>query len=123
MPIGASNPLNPALDDRPPRPPEADAVTAGGHGRALAIFAALFALLLLGMHGTVSDLFRLWAEDSGYYSFGYLIPPICIALVWRRRRSLAALPPRPSPLAIPLILGTGAVWLLAKAADLSLIHI
>ncbi len=76
----------------------------------------LFALLLLGMHDTVRDLLRLWAEDNGYYSFGYLILPICIGLAWYRHRSLAALVPRPAPLALPLILGAGTVWLLAQAA-------
>jgi exosortase len=58
--------------------------------------ALLYARVLLGLAAN-------WQSDPTY-SHGWLIVPIALALLWRQRRRLRALPLRPSPLGL-LVLG------------------
>lgn len=74
------------------------------------------------MAGTVRDLIALWALDDGYYSYGFLILPISLFLVWRRRHAIAGLAPRQEPLALVALVLTGGLWLIAKAADIAVLQ-
>ncbi len=89
---------------------------------AVAVLLVLVAVLLLAMAGTVRDLIALWALEDGYYSYGFLIPPISLFLVWRRRHVLAGLAPRQEPLALLALVLTGGLWLIAKAADIAVLQ-
>ncbi|MEM7042804.1 MAG: exosortase A [Pseudomonadota bacterium] len=102
--------------------PAASTGSGGLHREALLALIVLTALLLLAMHDTVDSLLRLWASDGGYYSYGYLVLPISIALAWQRRRSLHILPPRQEPLAMLALFCAGAVWLVARAADIAIVQ-
>ena len=80
---------------------------------------ALAALLLVFWPTTVFTV-RFW-ESNGAYSHGYLIVPISLFLVWQQRGSLAALTPRVQWWGLPLLLGLGMLWALARLIDVQLV--
>ncbi|MEZ5935906.1 MAG: exosortase [Alphaproteobacteria bacterium] len=86
---------------------------------ALLALAAMLALLLLAMMDTVRRLAALWMIEDGYYSYGFLILPVSLLLIWRRRRALADLVPQQEPLAIPALLLTDGFWLASRAAEIA----
>lgn len=98
------------------------AVPSRQHRLALAAFVFMIALLMLAMNETVTDLIALWAIDDGYYSYGFLILPISLFLVWQRRHVIAGLPLRQELFAMPALVGTGGLWLIAKAADIAVLQ-
>jgi exosortase A len=51
-----------------------------------------------------------------------VIAPISAWLIWRQRRQLRQLPVRPAPLALPLLAGIGAAWLLAAVANVQVVQ-
>jgi len=67
--------------------------TDGLSGSA-ALLAALLSILAL-YAGTIAGLIRTWWINPEY-AHGFLIAPLCVYLVWRRRRQIAALEKRPS---------------------------
>ncbi len=89
------------------------------HHLALAAFLGMLAILLLAMADTVKSLIALWSIEDGFYSYGFLILPISLALIWRRRDAILEISPRQEPIAIPALLLTGMLWLVAKAADIA----
>ena len=56
-----------------------------------------------------------WARSTAY-NHGYLIAPIAIWLVWRKREEVASLSPRPDYLGFVLLAAAGFAWLVAEAA-------
>jgi exosortase A len=51
------------------------------------------------------------------YNHGYLIVPITLWLIWDRRHSLGHILPGMSPLALPALIGAGAIWYLGALTD------
>ncbi|MGI9433711.1 MAG: exosortase A [Geminicoccaceae bacterium] len=92
------------------------------HRLALIAFLGLLVVLLIAMADTVKNLVALWSIEDGFYSYGFLILPISVVLIWRRRPTIKDLPPRQEPLAIPMLALTGALWLVAKAADIAVVQ-
>ncbi len=56
----------------------------------------LVALLLAAYAETFDWMFERWTAPSTYYSHGFLIPLVCLWLVWKERQKLSALPLAPS---------------------------
>lgn len=84
-------------------------------------FAALAALLGWAMRDAVGAMAATWWNDVTY-NHGMLVPPISAYLLWGARRGLAAIPPRPEPLALaPLLCCVGA-WVLGQAADAQVVQ-
>lgn len=84
----------------------------------LAGTALVIGCFLLAFHGTFLNLFRAWATNEDY-SHGFLVIPLSLYLVWRKRRELASLEicPRNSGL---LIIGTSLIlYLLGVWARIS----
>lgn len=76
-----------------------------------AYWAALAALLLLSLVLTregLADLWLRWSTEEAY-SHGFLIPPIALYLLWRRRAEIAAEPFRPSWTGVLLAAGALSV--------------
>ncbi|SFU47173.1 exosortase A [Pseudoduganella namucuonensis] len=88
--------------------------------RALAI--AALALLALGAlyHGTAASLVAIW-NSSETFTHGYVILPISLWLVWRRRAVFALHPPRPCWPALALLALAGAGWLLARMGEVQVV--
>ncbi|MGA2990584.1 MAG: exosortase/archaeosortase family protein [Candidatus Korobacteraceae bacterium] len=79
------------------------------HWRVLLIAAAVLLLYLPVLSGLVAQ----WLEDANY-SHGFLVPLFSAYVLWERRRELASVQPRPTPLGLILLLGSLAVLFLGS---------
>jgi len=79
------------------------------------LLALLLVLLLLGLlfHGSLLAMVRIW-ERSETFAHAFLVPPISLWLIWRRRHELAPLQARPAPLLLLPMLVLGLGWLLGE---------
>jgi exosortase A len=77
------------------------------------ICVALTAVLAL-YWDTASSMAGTWAASTAY-NHGYLVLPIALWLVWRKRAQLAQLSPAPDYLGFALLAATGFAWLVAEA--------
>lgn len=78
---------------------------------AFVAFATVFGILLLFHETFWSQVLIWWLPGS--YTYGLLIFPISVWLIWRKRTQLASLEPHPKFAVIGLIMLTGCCWLLA----------
>ena len=75
---------------------------------ALAIvLASIFALYWETAVGMVTIWYR-----SGTFTHAFIVPPIALWLIWRRRQELAHLVPKPSPLLLLPMAGLAVAWLM-----------
>ncbi len=91
---------------------------AGNIGAPFAI-AAIAAVIVL-YHETIWSMVALWSR-SQTFAHGFMIVPISAWLVWRQRRQLASLPQQPSIAAFLVLLGLGAIWLVASVANVQVL--
>ena len=61
-------------------------------------------------------------NSSETFAHGYVILPISLWLVWRRRANFALLPPTPYYPALVLLACAGAAWLLARMAEVQVVQ-
>ena len=80
---------------------------------SLVALAALIAAVLLLYRETAVLLVSVW-ENSGTFAHAFLVPPISLWLIWRRRHALAALQPRPWPLMLVPMLACAVLWFLGN---------
>jgi exosortase A len=92
----------------PPAPPGASAAWLP----ALVALSLALVLVVAAYWGTASGMASIWAR-SDTFAHGFLIVPIALWLVWRRRADLAQLSPRPDPRALALLAAAAIAWLLA----------
>lgn len=81
----------------------------------LPVFAILLACVFGLYFDTAHAIVTIWIR-SDTFTHGFLVPPIVLWLVWRKRQTIAQIVPRPSPLACPLIAGAAFAWLLGDLA-------
>lgn len=86
----------------------------------LALAAALLAVFAI-YAGTARSIVSIW-NSSDTFAHGYIILPISLWLIWRRRGDLAGIPARPYWPALFLLAGTGFAWLLAELADVQVVR-
>ena len=65
---------------------------------------------------TAASIIAIWIR-SETFAHGFVVVPICLWLVWRRRSAVAATDVRPWWLGIGLVLLCGAFWLVGSAAN------
>ncbi|HEX8603379.1 MAG TPA: exosortase A [Pseudoduganella sp.] len=78
-------------------------------------------LPLLAYFGTAASIVSIW-ERSETFAHGFVIVPITLWLVWRRRAQLALLPVRPCWPALAALLLCGAAWMLAMLGDVLVVR-
>lgn len=61
-------------------------------------------------------------RSSSTFSYGVLILPISLFLLWRERGRLAAVPPEPGWLALLLMVPVGVAWVLGMLLDVNVVH-
>lgn len=90
-------------------------------GKAIALASAATVGLLAIYNDTALSMVDIWYR-SDTFAHGFLIFPITIYLIWRKRPDLAKLAPVADyrPLVILLLLGLG--WLLANLADVLVVQ-
>jgi exosortase A len=86
----------------------------------LAIALALLAPFAL-YYGTARSIVSIW-NSSETFAHGYIILPISLWLIWRRRDNFAALPPTPYWPALALLAMAGAAWLLARMGEVQVVQ-
>jgi exosortase A len=83
---------------------------------AFPLVCALLLAVLVIHRETVASIVSIWWR-SETFAHGFLIVPIVVALIWRRRRTLAALNPSPDVLGLVVLAVAGAAWLAGYAGE------
>src|SRR5690349_8739025 len=86
--------------------------------RVAPVLAASAAVLgILALYGpTAASIVSIWIR-SETFTHGFVVVPICLWLVWRRRDAIATIPARPWWPGLGLVFAAGALWLVTSAAD------
>ncbi|MBS0327164.1 MAG: archaeosortase/exosortase family protein, partial [Proteobacteria bacterium] len=95
--------------------PEAPTAAAAGWPRALATLAIVEVAIIIAYFSTAATMVATWARTETF-AHGFVILPISLWLVWRRRAEVASMAPRPSWIAMPAMALVGFVWLLGHVA-------
>ncbi|HVF63994.1 MAG TPA: exosortase A [Casimicrobiaceae bacterium] len=85
------------------------------HPAILASALALIGILLVHADTALSIVGIWWRAET--FAHGFVIVPISLWLVWRRREALAALPAQPWYWGLGAVLAFGAMWLVSTLAD------
>jgi exosortase A len=83
------------------------------------IALALLAPFLLYL-GTVRSIVSIW-NSSETFAHGYVILPISLWLIWRRRENFSLYPPRPYAPALVLLALLGIGWLAAQLGEVQVV--
>jgi exosortase A len=103
-------------------PPEvlgAAAVAPISRTRAALMLLALVAPFAL-YFGTVRSIITVW-NSSETFAHGYVILPISLWLIWRRRENFSLYPPRPWAPGLALVALLGAGWLAAQLGEVQVV--
>ena len=101
--------------------PQPESLLYTGRRYAAALTIAVVITVLALYADTVSSLVRTWYR-SETFTHGFLIVPISLWLIWRRRHELASVPLRPNPLMVPLLAVSGFVWLLGQLGSTDIVQ-
>ncbi len=80
---------------------------------ALPAIAALWLAIALLYRDTLLAMTDVWSR-SDTFAHGWVVAPISLWLIWRQRRHLAALAPRPQPWVLLPMAALALAWLLAE---------
>ncbi len=86
---------------------------------ATAIVCAFLAPLFL-YFDTARSMVAIW-DSSETFAHGYIILPITLWLVWRRRANFTSIPPTPYWPALLLLMAVGSGWLLARMGEVQVV--
>lgn len=86
-----------------------------------AAFLMAYLGIMLLMLPTVESFVRIWSGGQTY-NHGFVIMPISLWLVWKKRRELAKVIPEPVALPLVLVLLSSALWLVARLSGILIIE-
>jgi exosortase A len=86
----------------------------------LTMLALAFLAPFVFYFATAKSLVDVW-NSSETFAHGYIILPISLWLIWRRRANFSALPPQPWWPAVGLLLLVGAGWMLARMGEVQVV--
>lgn len=78
----------------------------------------VIAAVLLLFRSTGLAMVSIW-ERSETFAHAFLVPPIVLWMVWRRRETLATMQPRPALWVLLPMAGAALLWLLAELASVN----
>ena len=81
----------------------------------LAAFVAVAGILVVYAE-TVASIVAIWMR-SDTFAHGFIVAPISLWLIWRRRHALAEIPAKPWWPGLIIVAGAGALWVVTSAAD------
>ncbi|GAB2860680.1 exosortase A [Pseudoduganella ginsengisoli] len=109
------------LTNTPAAAPAISIPSAPPAARHAAVLAAAALLLMVALYfATAASLVAIW-NSSETFMHGYVILPISLWLIWRRRDNLALYPPRPYWPALVALGLAGAAWLLARMGEVQVV--
>lgn len=79
----------------------------------LASLVALLALILLRYRETFSGMVEIW-DRSPTFTHAFVVPPLVLWLVWRKRSELEQLPTQPVPWLVLPMAGLALLWWLSQ---------
>jgi len=83
--------------------------------RALPALLLLLAAIFWALRDTLVAMVGIW-ERSETFAHAYVVPPIALWLIWRRRRAVLGMPARPNAWLLFLVAGFAMLWLLGELA-------
>ena len=87
-----------------------------GHALLATVAAALVVLALLAAFWpTAASIESIWRRAETF-AHGYVVIPIVLWLVWRKRHALATLPVKPNWPALVIVTGAGFAWMTGNLA-------
>lgn len=89
--------------------------------KAFGLIALVWAALLALLHPTGANMMAIW-ERSETYAHGYIVLPIALWLVWRKRHQLMATPSAPEPWVLVLALAAAGLWLVARLMSVNVVE-
>ena len=90
--------------------------------RAAVVMAVVVVFAILAVFaGTVASMAGIWLS-SETFSHGFIVVPVALWLIWRRRAELAVLPIRPFLPALPLLIPIGMLWLAGHLANANVVE-
>jgi len=81
--------------------------------KALGLVALVWAVLFALLHPTGADMIAIWTR-SETYAHGYIVLPVALWLVWRKRHLLMATPAAPDLRVLVVAVAAAGLWLLAR---------
>lgn len=88
--------------------------------RSLAVLAAVLLLILAWYAETLESMVEIWAS-SATFNHGFLVAPVALWLIWRKRHRLAAHQPQPAYPVLGLLAAAGVLWLTSSVATVSVV--
>ena len=101
--------------------PAGEATDAAAWRLPLLVFLGVLAAVLWWYRETWMGMAAIW-ERSETFAHGWLIVPISLWLIWRRRQVLATLHPQPEYLPLLGVAGLGFAWLLGNIAGAGVVQ-
>ena len=92
----------------------------GDWPKALAVLFVTLLSILVIYRDTALSMVEIWAR-SETFTHGFLVPPISLWLIWRIRKDLAQVLPRPNAWFLFVPVGAGFFWLLAELAAVGVV--
>ncbi|MCL6414682.1 exosortase A [Aestuariirhabdus sp. Z084] len=89
--------------------------------QALIAYSIGFLVLMLAFSKTLFDMIAIW-ERSGTFNHCYIIAPICLYLIYRKRQLLVKLSPEPSLLGFVFLLCAIFVWVIAGMVEVQVVQ-
>lgn len=96
------------------------AVPAAGRLTAI-LAAAVAAAIVLLYRDTAASMVAIW-QRSATFNHGFVVVPIALWLIWRRRHELARVPARPFWPALAVLACAGFGWLLGNLAGAAVVE-
>lgn len=89
--------------------------------KTLALIAIVWAAIFVLLHPTGMNMVAIW-ERSETYAHGYIVLPIALWLVWRKRHLLMSTPAAPDMRLLVLAIGAAGLWLLARLMSVNVVE-
>jgi exosortase A len=106
---------------KPPIAVEQAATTQSSRQGLIALVIVLTLLApFLFYFGTAKSIVAIW-DSSETFAHGYIILPISVWLIWRRRDNFRQMPPEPFWPALALLAIVGFGWLLARMGEVQVV--
>lgn len=97
------------------------AAPSRGPGLAWLLAAVTALAVALALRESFQGMAFQW-QSSSTFSYGVLIFPISLFLLWRERGRLATVPPEPGWPALVLMVPVGLAWVLGVVLDVNVVH-